>query len=63
MTEEIATRCPACGGELTIRRRNSDDKEFLGCKQYETTGCKFTQEIPMDIKLRRAGAPILPGFD
>lgn len=34
MREGQAPRCPYCGGEMVLRKRNVDGKPFYGCKSY-----------------------------
>ncbi len=57
----IQKPCPHCGSPLVVRTNGETAEEFLGCQAYPE--CKFTQPIPVDIKLRMQGAPTLPGLE
>ena len=39
--------CPKCGGEMVIKtnRRTIPERKFLGCVNYQKTGCKGTRNI------------------
>ena len=53
--------CPECGSDLVIRINSRANERFLGCEQWPE--CKHTQPLPLDIEMREAGAPVLPGFE
>ena len=40
---EITRRCPRCNGKLQQRTRRSDGKTFIGCENFFTEGCKYTE--------------------
>lgn len=67
MGEPIIKRCPACleAGIPDIPLRELANKtsghHFLGCSRFPE--CSHTEEIPETIRMRRAGAPVLPGFE
>ena len=46
--------------ELVARSNGETGQDFLGCSAYPD--CKHTQELPIDMQMRRQGAPELPGF-
>jgi ssDNA-binding Zn-finger/Zn-ribbon topoisomerase 1 len=46
---------------MAMRRNRHNDSEFLGCTQYPD--CTETRPLPEDVKLRRQGAQVLPGFE
>lgn len=55
MSEHITKLCPKCRAPMEIKVNRETGKEFLGCSAYRTMGCAYTQELPEDIRLRRAG--------
>ena len=55
------SRCPECGAPMVIRRNRNTDGEFLGCSRFPD--CTETRALPEDVKLRREGAQVLPGFE
>lgn len=63
MTETITKACPGCGPtvRLVIRINRQTGHEFLGCPRWP--GCGYTEPLPESIRLRRAGARELPGFE
>jgi len=38
----IRYRCPECQGDLKLRNNKARGKEFLGCANYKSKGCKWT---------------------
>lgn len=67
MTEEIQKNCPECleQGLPDIPMRELQNTRtggrFLGCTRFPD--CKHTEPIPESVRMRRSGAPTLPGFD
>lgn len=55
MTERIVKACPKCSQPLEIKKNRETGHEFLGCSGFRHTGCRYTEEIPESLKLRRAG--------
>ena len=62
VTSELNMHCPTCARPLVIRRRRADDAEFLGCAGWPDH-CRHTETLPETIRMRRMGAPELPGMD
>ena len=58
---EVAINCPACGQRLLVRTNKETQQDFLGCSEWPE--CEHTETLPHDIRMRRAGAPLLPGFE
>jgi hypothetical protein len=54
---KITKGCPCCGAVLEIRVSRRQGSEYLGCPR---PGCGFKAELPVDLLLRRQGAPELP---
>ena len=67
MSEPIIKRCPACLDQgmpdvmLVERANKSSGGHFLGCSRYPD--CQHTEGIPEVVRMRRAGASPLPGFE
>jgi ssDNA-binding Zn-finger/Zn-ribbon topoisomerase 1 len=59
----IARTCPDCGGDLKVKTNTRTGHQFLGCERFATTRCGYTEEIPESIRMRLAGAAMLPGLD
>lgn len=58
----IDKQCPVCG-RLMLQRTNSENgSEFLGCSGWPEF-CKHTEPLPEEIKMKKLGHPMLPGFD
>jgi 5-methylcytosine-specific restriction endonuclease McrA len=57
----ILKECPECGGELQVRKNKATKDEFLGCERWPR--CTHTEPVPESVRMRLAGAPILPGFE
>lgn len=36
--------CPYCGAHLRTYRRHSDDRPFIGCPNFFTTGCRYKRD-------------------
>ena len=49
-------RCPKCGGPTMARF----DEMVLHCCSLD---CHYKMALPEDIRLRRGGAPMLPGME
>ena len=58
----IEKRCPVCDRELAVRRRRADGSRFLGCMGWPDD-CRHTEKFPESMRLRMAGAAVLPGFE
>ena len=58
--EDISKLCPECGQKLMVRTNRKTETDFLGCSEWP--GCKYTETLPIDIEMKRRGAPTLPGF-
>ena len=43
-----------------VRQNGETNEEFLGCVNWPE--CKYTEPLPLDMQLRRAGVAPLPGF-
>mgnify|MGYP001580698443 CR=1 FL=1 len=56
---KIQKRCPQ-GHWLVVRKNRETGGEFLGCSRWPE--CVYAEPLPEDIKMRRAGAQVLPGF-
>ena len=54
-------RCRECGSQAVIRVNRETGEEFIGCSQWPR--CTATRPLPMDVMMRRAGAPMLPGLE
>lgn len=54
----IVKTCPECGGRLVVRVNRATREPFLGCERYP--GCEYSEPMPEVIRMRRAGAPMLP---
>ena len=59
-SSEIKKFCPRCGQRLVVRTNESIGVDFLGCSRYPE--CKHSEPLPIDVEMRRQGAPGLPGF-
>jgi ssDNA-binding Zn-finger/Zn-ribbon topoisomerase 1 len=61
--EKIVKACPKCHQPLEIKTNRETGHEFLGCSGWKPggQGCKYTEELPEAIKLRRAGQPDMFG--
>lgn len=59
---EIKMHCPECARPLVVRRRRADGSEFLGCTGWPDH-CRHTEALPETVRMRRMGAPELPGMD
>lgn len=59
----IERSCPECGpGTLLVVRVNrATGKPFLACPRWPA--CDYTEEVPLSVKMRLAGAPTLPGLE
>ena len=58
---EVSKTCPKCAPDRMVVRRNAETGvDFLGCSNWPD--CKHTEEMPLDMQLRRAGVAPLPGF-
>lgn len=58
--------CPKCAGRVLIMTRKADGKRFLACSNFydERIRCDWTRNgLPEHLKMREAGAPLLPGFE
>ena len=61
MTTEVSKNCPQCAPDRLVVRTNGDTGvDFLGCENWPD--CKYTEPMPLDMELRRAGVATLPGF-
>ncbi len=47
--------------DLVLRTNSQTGGQFLGCERFPD--CRYTSEIPTYVKLKRAGAAELPGFE
>ena len=56
----IRKSCPRCGHPLVVRTNENIGVDFLGCGRYPE--CKHSEPLPIDVEMRRQGAPGLPGF-
>ena len=56
----INKSCPKCGQPLVVRTNSNTGVDFLGCSRYPE--CKHSEPLPIDVEMRRQGAPGLPGF-
>lgn len=58
-----AKKCPrdGCNGTLIIRQNRSSGHHFLGCERWPD--CSHTESLPEDVKMRAAGATMLPGME
>ena len=59
--DKLNMRCPTCARPLVVRRRRADDAEFLGCTGWPDH-CRHTKALPETVRMRRMGAPELPGI-
>jgi ssDNA-binding Zn-finger/Zn-ribbon topoisomerase 1 len=50
---QITKTCPECGRPLVERTNGKTSESFLGCSGWPE--CKHTEELPLDIQLRRQG--------
>ena len=57
---EIVKDCPECGESMLVRENAETNEEVIGCSQYPK--CRYTEELPIYLKLRAMGSPTLPGF-
>ena len=55
-----AKNCPECNQPLTVRTNRNTGEDFLGCSAWPV--CSHTEQLPLDVRLRRQGHPELPGF-
>ena len=61
MTAEVSKTCPKCAPDrLVVRTNHQTSVDFLGCENWPD--CKYTEPLPLDMELRRAGVATLPGF-
>ena len=61
MTTEISKTCPDCAPDrLVVRVNGETGVDFLGCVNWPE--CRYTEPLPLDMQLRRAGVAPLPGF-
>lgn len=58
---ETTIGCPDCGRKLVIRTNRETGQDFLGCPRYPD--CQHTQPLPEWVRLKRAGAAMLPGLE
>ena len=58
---ETTIACADCGQTMVVRMNRERQSEFLGCSQYPT--CTNTQPIPEWLRLKKAGAAMLPGME
>ncbi len=58
---KISKKCPKCNSVLVVLKNNKIEELFLACPNFPE--CKHTEPIPIDIQLRKLGAPTLPGFE
>lgn len=58
---EYLGECELCGARMVEWTNRRTGKPFLGCSRYPD--CNYTREIPESIKMRRAGAQLLPGLE
>ncbi len=60
----IEMRCPACGSPMGVRVNRATGGEFMGCTNWGgDDGCRHTERVPEYLRLKAAGATMLPGFD
>jgi HAD superfamily hydrolase (TIGR01509 family) len=45
--DKLPEPCPACGSNLTTRRRRSDGREFLGCSNWPN--CSYSRSLPASV--------------
>lgn len=55
-SKEVFKNCPRCGSRLIVR--NEDELECSAKPE-----CEWVEPLPHDIRMRRSGAPLLPGFE
>ena len=60
--EEVVLPCPECGRPMVERENRVNGSRFLGCTGYPDF-CSHTQKLPEYVRLKRAGAEQLPGFE
>lgn len=53
--------CPDCGAVLAVKTNRATSEQFFGCSTYPK--CTYTRPLTEDIKMRMAGAAVLPGMD
>jgi len=58
-----SSACPDCGGRLKVMTNSKTGHQFLGCERFSTTRCGYTEGIPESIRMRLAGAAMLPGLE
>lgn len=59
---ETAKACPKCPDtRLVVRTNKNTSHDFLGCGNWPE--CNYTEPLPLDMEMRRQGAPVLPGFE
>lgn len=70
MTEGgIKAACPWCGAELVSRINGESGEEFFACPRWAERKpdgerrCTYTRELPEYVRMQRAGANPLPGFE
>lgn len=62
MSEQINVSCPDCGRPMAERENSANGSKFLGCTGYPDF-CNRTAKLPEYIRMTRAGADQLPGFE
>lgn len=60
--EQVSVKCPLCGRPMAERVNRVNLSAFLGCTGYPDL-CSHTEKLPEYIRLKRAGATQLPGFE
>lgn len=56
----VQLTCPDCGADLVVRTNRTTGSDFLGCNRFPE--CGYTSPLTAYLEMRRAGAPVLPGF-
>ena len=57
----IIKECPDCGKALVVRANRNTGEQFIGCSMWPD--CAHTEKLPESLRMRLAGAPVLPGFE
>ena len=58
---ETTMACADCGQVMVVRVNKATQTEFLGCSKYPL--CDHTEPLPEWLRLKKLGAPQLPGFE
>jgi ssDNA-binding Zn-finger/Zn-ribbon topoisomerase 1 len=61
-TSELRMPCPECGRAMVVRTNRENGSAFMGCTGYPDD-CRHTQAIPEWLRLKQAGAAMLPGLE